>query len=150
LEFTKFQAGQERFFSLGGAFYRGVDACVLVFDVTNPKSFENVANWKKELISKIGCNESKAPPFAVVGNKVDLSEQRLVPQEMATAWCSSQGNLPYFETSAKDAINVEQAFKHISKRALENAPTETNLLEDTIVLSDAQVKEQRGGKYSCC
>ena len=39
-------AGQERFQSLGVAFYRGADACVLVFDITKPKTFESLANWR--------------------------------------------------------------------------------------------------------
>ncbi|KFG46412.1 GTPase RAB7, partial [Toxoplasma gondii GAB2-2007-GAL-DOM2] len=43
-------AGQERFQSLGVAFYRGADCCVLVFDVTNPKSFESLQSWKEEFL----------------------------------------------------------------------------------------------------
>jgi hypothetical protein len=41
-----------------------------------------------------------------------------VSQKRALAWCQSKGNIPYFETSAKDAINVEQAFQTIVKNAL--------------------------------
>jgi hypothetical protein len=47
----------------------------------------------------------------VLGNKIDLENQRVVSQKRALAWCQNKGNIPYFETSAKEAINVEQAFQ---------------------------------------
>ncbi|ELR16841.1 GTPbinding protein YPTC5, putative [Acanthamoeba castellanii str. Neff] len=119
-------AGQERFFSLGAGFYRGVDGCVLVYDVTNPKSFENLTNWRKELLHKIGGPKlDKLPPFVVIGNKIDLAEQRLVPEAMAIAWCQAHGSVTHYEGSAKDAINVEQAFKALVKEALANSQFET-------------------------
>lgn len=49
-----------------------------------------------------------------MGNKIDLENQRVVSQKRALAWCQSKGNIPYFETSAKEAINVEQAFQVIA------------------------------------
>jgi len=57
-------------------------------------------------------------PFVVIGNKIDLEAQRVVPQKRALAWCAAKGNIPYFETSAKEAINVEQAFQLIAKNAI--------------------------------
>ena len=42
-----------------------------------------------------------------------------VSQKRAMTWCQSKGNIPYFETSAKEAINVEQAFQTIAKNALQ-------------------------------
>merc|ERR1719231_1596660 len=43
-------AGQERFQSLGVAFYRGADACILVYDITNPKSFDHLDSWRDEFL----------------------------------------------------------------------------------------------------
>lgn len=55
----------------------------------------------------------------VLGNKIDVEEnKRQVSQKRAMTWCQSKGNIPYFETSAKEAINVEQAFQTIAKNAL--------------------------------
>lgn len=48
-----FGSGQERFQSLGVAFYRGADCCVLVFDVTNPKSFDSLESWKEEFLIQV-------------------------------------------------------------------------------------------------
>ena len=49
-------AGQERFQSLGVAFYRGADACILVYDITNPKSFESLDNWRTEFLDQVSDN----------------------------------------------------------------------------------------------
>jgi small GTP-binding protein len=71
-------AGQERFNSLGTAFYRGSDACVLVFDVNNHFSFENVDLWKQKFSNQLGLDESKKFPFVLVANKIDTPENRKV------------------------------------------------------------------------
>lgn len=46
-------AGQERFQSLGVAFFRGADACILVYDMTNPKSFESLDKWRKDFLQNV-------------------------------------------------------------------------------------------------
>ena len=69
-------AGQERFQSLGRAFYRGAEACVLVFDITNGKSFDNLSIWKQEFLMKAMPKDPDAIPFFVLGNKVDLEHER--------------------------------------------------------------------------
>jgi Ras-related protein Rab-7A len=67
-------AGQERYQSLGTAFYRGADCCLLVYDITNPQSFENLANWKQSFLQKGMVMMPESFPFIVVGNKVDMAE----------------------------------------------------------------------------
>ncbi|MGH3054673.1 MAG: ADP-ribosylation factor-like protein, partial [Gaiellaceae bacterium] len=65
-------AGQERFQSLGVAFYRGADACLLVYDVTDPKSLEHLDSWRAEFIKQLGGGDEMANfPFLVLANKVD-------------------------------------------------------------------------------
>ncbi|KAJ3410935.1 Ras- protein Rab-7 [Chytridiales sp. JEL 0842] len=112
-------AGQERFQSLGVAFYRGADCCVLVYDVNNVKSFETLDSWRDEFLLQASPRDPDNFPFVVLGNKVDLEEsKRQVSQKRALTWCQQKENIPYFETSAKEAINVEQAFQTIAKNAL--------------------------------
>ena len=103
-------AGQERFQSLGVAFYRGADSCVLVFDATVAKTFENINSWRDEFLIQAGPPDPDNFPFVVIANKIDL-DQRIVPQKRALAWCKAKGNIPYFECSAKEGTNVEQAFR---------------------------------------
>jgi len=112
-------AGQERFQSLGVAFYRGADCCVLVYDVTSPNSFKSLDGWIDEFIIQSSPRDPGNFPFVVIGNKIDL-ENRAVTTKRAQGWCQSRHNLPYFETSAKEAINVEQAFLSVAKSALAN------------------------------
>ncbi|KAF8760916.1 Rab subfamily of small GTPases [Rhizoctonia solani] len=109
-------AGQERFQSLGVAFYRGADCCVLVYDVNSAK-VRSSSTWPAATDSH--DLDSQTFPFVVLGNKIDVEEnKRQVSQKRAMTWCQSKGNIPYFETSAKEAINVEQAFQTIAKNAL--------------------------------
>ncbi|KAK4509669.1 uncharacterized protein ATC70_006971 [Mucor velutinosus] len=113
-------AGQERFQSLGVAFYRGADCCVLVYDVNNNKSYESLGQWHDEFLVQASPRDPDNFPFVVLGNKVDVDEsKRMVSQKRAMAFSQAKGNIPYFETSAKDAINVEQAFQTIAKNALQ-------------------------------
>ena len=137
-------AGQERFQSLGVAFYRGADSCVLVFDVVQPKTFDNLDSWRDEFLIQAGPRDPDNFPFVVLGNKVDV-DSRVVAQKRALAWCQAKGNIPYFETSAKEAINVEQAFQVIAKNALKQESEEDIYLPDTI-----DVTEQRSTASSSC
>jgi Ras-related protein Rab-7A len=59
---------------LGTAFYRGADCCLLVYDITNPQSFENLANWKQTFLSKGMMTMPDTFPFIVVGNKLDMQD----------------------------------------------------------------------------
>ncbi|KAI9671472.1 MAG: Rab GTPase ypt7 [Alyxoria varia] len=130
-------AGQERFQSLGVAFYRGADCCVLCFDVTNTKSFDTLESWRDEFLIQASPMDPENFPFVshvyipftpaayllvrkvVLGNKIDAEEsKRVVSTKRAKGFCSSKGDLPYFETSAKEAVNVEQAFETIARQAL--------------------------------
>ena len=71
-------AGQERFQSLGIAFYRGADCCVLVYDMTKSESFASLTAWRSEFLLQCGTPDPDQFPFVVIGNKVDLSQERQV------------------------------------------------------------------------
>ena len=137
-------AGQERFQSLSVAFYRGADSCVLVYDVQQPKTFDNLDSWRDEFLIQAGPRDPDNFPFVVLGNKIDV-DSRVVAQKRALAWCQAKGNIPYFETSAKEAINVEQAFQVIARNALKQESEEDIYLPDTI-----DVTEQRSSASTTC
>jgi len=118
-------AGQERFQSLGVAFYRGADCCVLVYDVNSTKSFETLDSWRDEFLIQASPRDPESFPFVVLGNKIDMGEdRRMITQKRAHAYCQSRGQMPYFETSAKESINVEQAFEVIARNALAQEESE--------------------------
>jgi len=142
-------AGQERFQSLGVAFYRGADCCVLVFDTTAPNSFKNLDSWRDEFLIQSSPSNPEHFPFAVLGNKIDL-ENRAVSTKRAQQWCQSKNDIPYFETSAKEGINVDLAFLTIAKNALarETEEMETGGFPN-IALHPEPNSRQNQGDCSC-
>ena len=144
-------AGQERFQSLGVAFYRGADACILVYDITQPKSFESLDSWREEFLVQASPPDIENFPFVVLGNKVDRESDRRVPKAKAQTWCKSKASAPlrYFETSAKEAVQVEAAFQEAAQLALAQENTEADFLPETINLGATPAS---GGvaKSSCC
>jgi Ras-related protein Rab-7A len=66
-------AGQEKFKSIGDAFYHDSNACMLVYDITQKSSFANIGKWKREFIEQGNIADEKSFPFIVVGTKSDLS-----------------------------------------------------------------------------
>jgi len=141
-------AGQERFQSLGVAFYRGADSCVLVHDITDSKSFESLESWMDEFLVHAAPRNADTFPFVVLGNKSDLVKKRQVQLNKAQQWCQSKGDIPYFETSAKEALNVEQAFQTIAKNALQQEASQKPIfIPDTLDLNKTKTQTEDKG---CC
>jgi len=141
-------AGQERFQSLGVAFYRGADACILVYDITNERSFEQLQSWKDEFLKNASPRDPENFAFVVIGNKVDREADRRVPKSKATNWCKTPKPIPYFETSAKEAIKVEVAFLEAAQMALHQESTENEVfIPDKITFTNRPAPAQSS---SCC
>lgn len=144
-------AGQERFQSLGVAFYRGADACILVYDITVEKSFTQLQSWRDEFLSQASPRDPDNFPFVVIGNKIDREQERRVSKSQATTWCKSKGSkpIPYYETSAKEAIKVEAAFLEAAQMALHQESTAEPdvFIPDTINLSKQAPPPKSSG---CC
>jgi len=98
-------AGQERFRTITSSYYRGAHGIIVVYDVTDAESFNNVKQWLNEIDRYANENVNKL----LVGNKSDLTAKRAVDYETAKAFADEIG-IPFLETSAKNATNVEQAF----------------------------------------
>lgn len=112
-------AGQERYQSLGSAFYRGADACVLVYSITEARSLDTLLSWRDEFLIAAAPRDPETYPFIVLGNKVDVTDKaREVSARRARDWCATNGGLPLFETSAQDDINVDAAFEIAVQKAL--------------------------------
>lgn len=98
-------AGQERFRTITSSYYRGAHGIIVVYDTTDQESFNNVKQWLQE-IDRYACeNVNKL----LVGNKCDLTHKKVVDFQTAKEYADSL-SIPFLETSAKNATNVEQAF----------------------------------------
>jgi small GTP-binding protein len=106
--------GQERFRSMSSLYYRDAAGAVLVYDCTDPASFESVKYWMSEL-------RAKGPPNVVIvvaGNKSDApSDKKRVDPAVAKSYCDDN-NMPFFETSALSGENVSALFEGLSSRIL--------------------------------
>eukprot|EP00931_Biecheleriopsis_adriatica_P005173 TRINITY_DN106710_c0_g1_i1.p1 TRINITY_DN106710_c0_g1~~TRINITY_DN106710_c0_g1_i1.p1 ORF type:complete len:181 (+),score=42.36 TRINITY_DN106710_c0_g1_i1:68-610(+) len=113
--------GEERLMDVDYSFYRHADCGVLVFDVTDPKSFESLQSWRDKLFENLGSSQSDLDkfPLLVLGNKADAEGERKVGPDEVSRWCELQSNTLYYETSAKEGTNVEQAFEEIAEKTLE-------------------------------
>ena len=98
---------------------------MLVYDVNNSKSFETLDSWRDEFLIQASPRDPESFPFVVLGNKIDVEDsKRMISSKRAMTFCQSKGGIPYFETSAKEALNVEQAFEVIARNALAQEESE--------------------------
>jgi len=106
-------AGQERFRNITRSYYRGAHGIMIVYDVTNETSFKNVDFWLKEV------NKYAAPTVykILIANKCDLIEDRVISVEDGKNLAESL-NMEFMETSAKDSINVNDAFRKMGETLL--------------------------------
>ena len=116
-------AGQERFHSITNNFFRNADGILFVFDLTNSKSFEGAINWIKEA-EEVGNFFQKL----LIGNKSDLIDQRVITKEEAEKFANEK-NICFFETSAKENINLKEAFNKIIELIFKNKTDEEIIKE---------------------
>ncbi|MHA1489724.1 MAG: Rab family GTPase [Promethearchaeota archaeon] len=103
-------AGQPQFYMLHKPYFNGADGIILVFDITRSSSFSNVNNWYNTSV-KYGLSSI---PRILVGNKIDLKDERKIIQPMAKH-LGDKINAPYFETSALTGVNVKIIFEKIAE-----------------------------------
>ncbi|KAJ8267016.1 hypothetical protein GJAV_G00137330 [Gymnothorax javanicus] len=120
-------AGQERFRSITRSYYRNSVGGLLVFDLTNRRSFEHLKDWLEE--AKMHVQPFQIV-FLLVGHKCDLGQLRQVSREEAEQVASAFG-MNYIETSAKDTVNVEESFTILTRDIYERVKRgEINIQED--------------------
>jgi small GTP-binding protein len=98
-------AGQERFRTIAKNQYKKADAIIIIYDVTDRKSFESVNDW----IVSIKSDVDPVTERLLIGNKIDLVNERTVAQEEGVKIAEKYG-MPFIETSAKESLNVKEAF----------------------------------------
>ena len=106
-------AGQAQFARVRKTYLQNAEAGLLIYDVTRRETFDNLQKWHKEAV-----DSSPTISLILCGNKVDLVDKRVVTKEEAEA-LAKKLNLSYFETSAKDGLNVDDAFHVLAFQMIE-------------------------------
>lgn len=113
-------AGQERFQTIAISYYKGAWGIILVYAIDNRKSFDNIGKWMKQ----IKDNAAADVVIILVGNKCDLSKTRAVTTDEAKALAESY-NIDFYETSAKDNVNIEEIFTKMASDIKTKITSET-------------------------
>jgi len=146
-------AGQERFKNITTIYYRGANGCIIVYDITNKLSFDNIVYWLSEL-------ELHAPnkiPILLVGNKKDLSDKRQVSENDLQMFANIF-NLDYMEVSVKDNKNncIDNAFIKLCEKIMKERPPprvkETNYLtpNESKVIKIDRKNSMNSVSNNCC
>ena len=130
-------AGQDRFRSITRNYYKGANGIVLIFDVTNKKSYENVKNWVKKIKEEV----SSRVTIILVANKIDDVNHRIVTKEEGEKIANECG-LMFFECSAKTGENIEHAFNELVKKTVENY--------SKVGQGGEKLKKKKNSKKGCC
>ena len=142
-------AGQERFRSISKMSYKRSDGILVGFALNDEKTFESVSYW----IDQIYENKGKNSDVSVVlfGNKCDDKEHIVVKEEEINK-IKNQYNLQYFETSAKENINVKELFEHlikitiVNKGLLKNFGLKENASIDEIIITERENQNYKAEK----
>jgi len=147
---VKFQiwdtAGQERFHSLAPMYYRGAQAAIVVYDITNRGSFEKSKEWVREIQQQGDAN----CVIALVGNKVDMVNARKISTEESQQYAASNG-LFFTETSAKTALGVSELFMKIAKQLPKvSKQKDLNKVPPARIEPSANPRQQQQSSGGCC
>jgi small GTP-binding protein len=133
-------AGQEKFHTITKGFYKQSQGVLLLFDVTDAKSFENIEKWMNNIFTHADQNVFKF----LLGNKVDLVAERAVTKEHAMEKAKKY-NMEYWETSAKTGEGINECVEKLVKTII-NAKLEK---EKGLSLEDSNKPKKADGK-GCC
>lgn len=138
-------AGQERFRTITTSYFRGAQGILLVYDVTDRQTFTSIRNWVAQIQMHADVNVNKI----LIGNKCDMNDQRAVTTAEGEA-LANEYNIHFFETSAKQDLNVEKAFitiaTDVKNRMIDEGSSGQSTGGHRIVATKTPKEEKRG----CC
>ena len=131
-------AGQERFRSISVNSIRMSDGVILIYDITNEFSYENIYGWMDNIYQVKG----KDFPVILIGNKCDKDEERVVSKEKGEEMAKKY-NITFFEASNKMGTNIEEAGLKLINKIVEN---NIRVTQETLKLRKSKLKK----KKFCC
>ena len=143
-------AGQERFKTLPKKYYQNADGVLLLFDVTNEDTFNNVSKWMKDIKDNankaVNSESGKELEIALylIGNKIDLTDKRIISREQAETQAKSLG-MKYFEVSCKINMNIPE----VMARMIMECRMKNSGIKDAFQLKPGKKSEHRD-RRGCC
>ena len=118
-------AGQERFKNITASYYRGGNGILVVYDITDRESFNNLNSWLIEIEKSANKNVYKI----LIGNKCDLEEKRAVTYQEGKDFADSNG-MKFIETSAKTCQQVNEAFETLTQEIIKLNANKDKVLQE--------------------
>ena len=139
-------AGQERFKNITKSYFHSSDGFIVGYDITSRLSFTNVSTWLKE----INDNAPEEIQKILIGNKCDLNEREVTTEEGQKL--AEENGMKFFETSAKNDINVKETFESITKDILDAQYKEEGESRNSLVIDRniEKKKDEEKKKKGCC
>ena len=138
-------AGQERFRSIQASYYKGANGILVVYDITNRNSFENLNSW----LIEIEKNGNKNVYKLLIGNKSDLESQRKVSKEEGKEFAQING-MEFFETSAKENYQVQDAFIQLTRDVIRTKDKSLEKNDKNIKINIGNSNDITTKKKKCC
>ena len=138
-------AGQERYKVLAKNYYKNSDGFIIVYDITDKKSFNNVANW----ITQIKDSASENVKCVLLGNKCDLEELRQVDINQGKDLANNY-HLKFYETSAQKGNNIQKVFNDLVKGFLNDDNFVNDSERSSISTEQRNLRRARNQKKKCC
>nr|XP_048281188.1 ras-related protein Rab-32 [Myodes glareolus] len=143
-------AGQERFGNMTRVYYKEALGAFVVFDLSRSSTFEAVLKWKSDLDSKVHLPNGSPIPAVLLANKCDQKKEGSQSASQMDQFCKDHGFTGWFETSAKDNVNIDEATRFLVEKILANQqsfPREENDM-DKIKLTDEPLPTK--ARSQCC
>ncbi|XP_065882440.1 ras-related protein Rab-13-like [Dysidea avara] len=137
-------AGQEEFDAITSQFFKRAQGVLLAYDVTNSRSFHSgLPKWIKKLKENIPQFEDAKVPIVLIGNKIDLEDQRVISHSEGLKF-AQQHDMAYYETSCATSINITEAVCGLVERIME----EVSATSQSMTESQLSPKEDAEKKHS--
>ena len=110
-------AGQDKFRAITRNYYKGARGIILIYDVTNIKSYENIKKWINEIKEEI----SEKVSIVLIANKIDNEPERKISREQGEK-LAKDNDVTFFEASAKTGEGVNESVFYLVQKIVETDP----------------------------